>query len=51
MPTYALADAPAVLTVDLRRGQLRSSTARLREPAASADLLFPIIYGALLLGQ
>src|SRR5438128_669305 len=27
MPTYALAHAPAVLPVDLRRGVLRSSTA------------------------
>ena len=54
MPTYALAHAPAVLTVDLRSGVLRSSTESdlaALTPAASVHILFPIIYGALLLGQ
>ena len=53
MPTYALVHAPAVFPVDLRRGELRSSTAcfqargfgvslipdHLRRPISSASKL------------
>ena len=53
IPAFSLARAPALLTVRLRRGVQRSSTALrlLEELAASVFSLFPIIYGATVLDQ